>query len=388
MIMKNRYLFYILILFLLASCGQKQNNENSSMVNSYEFSLASGSEELLENVSVEFQTLELTEKSIVGSIDQIVEYGDTLFISDGSEYRLLAFTKTGKFIGQIGSRGEGPGEYSGIASFFIDADKSQIGIYDEDVCKMLYYNLSDFSFIDEKSYEDIVAGCCLPDGDSLIWYNQAFEGENSDSYFIVTDPAGKVTSSFVKKDFKTGYLTGCSTPMYICDGKIYGYTPYETTVYELSDDASKAVFKLKFKEFETPSIEYLNKISSSCQSSSLYKSLKDSGFISYYSVSNTTNTLCTTVMAKGEKYCGLAELSSGKTYFTTQEEMANKLGLGNIRYFIVGSIGESVLAIIDPMEVKDRVSSGMQLNESLRSIVETSDDNANPIIAKIAFCNL
>lgn len=385
--MKNIIILYTVVFMLFASCNKTQKQEKDDM-KCYEFSLETVDKDLMKDLSVEFQALELTDKSVVGSIDQIVEHGDTIFVSDGSEYRLLAFYKNGNFIAQVGSRGEGPGEYTGIASYFVDPAKSRIGIYDEDVSKMLYYNLNDFSFIDEKSYEGVVAGCCLPFGDSLIWYNQAFEGEDSDSYFIVTDSGGKVTSSFVKKEFKSGYLTGCSTPMYTCDGKVYGYTPYSPVVYELTDSDAKIAFEMEFKDFDMPSVDYLNQVSSSGQSNSLFKTLRESGLISYYSVSETTSTICITVMVKGEKYCGIVDKATGRTAFMTLDDMARELGVGAIRYFIPGSLGDCVLAMVDPMEVKERIAEGEKVDDSLKSMVENSDDNANPIIAKIAFYKL
>lgn len=55
--------------------------------------------------------LEVTDKSLVGNISKVIEVKDTWVVMDKTTNRILKYDGEGRFLGLIGSPGQGPGEY-------------------------------------------------------------------------------------------------------------------------------------------------------------------------------------------------------------------------------------------------------------------------------------
>ncbi len=74
--------------------------------------------------------LEETEKSRVGAIGKLVKVDSLLFVMDNRlAMRVFVFNaNTGKFINSIGKVGSGPGEYTDINDFAVDASNSTVSL--------------------------------------------------------------------------------------------------------------------------------------------------------------------------------------------------------------------------------------------------------------------
>lgn len=77
-----------------------------------------------------FVPLETTDASLLGNIKQIEFCDGKYYIYDGKEDKLKVFSSTGKFLFDIGIRGDAPGEYLSINSFFINREDKKVGISD------------------------------------------------------------------------------------------------------------------------------------------------------------------------------------------------------------------------------------------------------------------
>lgn len=92
--------------------------------------------------SVEFIPLETQDSSLFASISQAIITDDAIFVratfsDDSAEARILQFGKDGSFVQQIGSIGEGPGEYMSIDQMVIVKDT--IYAFDEwNLCSHAY----------------------------------------------------------------------------------------------------------------------------------------------------------------------------------------------------------------------------------------------------------
>lgn len=90
--------------------------------------------------SVKFVPLETNRNCLIGQIDEIELYNDTIFILDKSIGKAIyMFDKNGSFIKKIGQLGKGPGEYFSPKSFTIDNYTKQIKILDEG--KLLIFSI-------------------------------------------------------------------------------------------------------------------------------------------------------------------------------------------------------------------------------------------------------
>lgn len=84
--------------------------------------------------------LETSSSCLISVIQQIRMTESFIFILDLEH--LYSFTREGKFVAQIGRKGEGPGEYIVLNTFYIDENKKQVVIIDDYKNKLLNYDFS------------------------------------------------------------------------------------------------------------------------------------------------------------------------------------------------------------------------------------------------------
>lgn len=365
-------------LILISGCNR--NNSSKEDANVLEFSLQNNDQSsFVDSLEVKFIQLEETDDALFKYVGQIQQCGDCLFVSDDGNYKLHVYDMDGKHVGQIGSRGQAGGEYVKLTSFFIEKDSKKVCLWDDESRKLLTYSLADYSFISERNFPEISSKCCVPADSCLIWYNDAYEGDNSNNYFIVTDKKGLVQNSFMKKEFKSGYITGSSYPLFTIGGKVKGYTPYDMVLYSMNEEGVTGKLNISIKDFSMPDLEFLNKISDNGQTVSLFKALSDSEYISYYDILETDDLIGLTVMRQHEKYFGVADRHSGATYFDKMDDFTERLQIGKILYFVPNNINGGLLAVVDKDEIKE--SNLNNIRPELQEMI--NNDNNNPIIAII-----
>ena len=97
---------------------------------------------LLSKITDEIKSieLELTDESMLNSdhLDHVLLFDDNIIISDGE--KIFLFDMEGKFIRTIGSKGQGPGEYSSKINHITIDEKNKILIVQADI-KIICYDL-------------------------------------------------------------------------------------------------------------------------------------------------------------------------------------------------------------------------------------------------------
>ena len=83
----------------------------------------------------------------IGSLDKIQGLNNRIFILDRHQAKgVFEFTRDGVFVRQIGSRGNGPGEYIVPGDFSLDMVNGRIYILDDQKQTISQYNISDGKF--------------------------------------------------------------------------------------------------------------------------------------------------------------------------------------------------------------------------------------------------
>jgi hypothetical protein len=90
--------------------------------------------------SVDMVPLETTEKCLLGPIQQIQVADSLLFILDS--YRLYIFSLEGKFISEVGSKGQGPTDYIGISAYYVDKQNHCVNIFDNFLSSQIKYDFA------------------------------------------------------------------------------------------------------------------------------------------------------------------------------------------------------------------------------------------------------
>lgn len=139
---RSTYLIYLFITLLLCSCNNKTNDSNKEKhiiefkqeyITNYNQSNIVDSTQLiclLENPDEDLQ---------IKQIDKICIKNNHIYIADTYLKRLIVFNKEGIALHQIGSVGNGPGEYSSIADFYVTASNDTY-IYDSVKKKIILYD--------------------------------------------------------------------------------------------------------------------------------------------------------------------------------------------------------------------------------------------------------
>lgn len=139
---RSTYLIYLFITLLLCSCNNKTNDSNKEKhiiefkqeyITNYNQSNIVDSTQLiclLENPDEDLQ---------IKQIDKICIKNNHIYIADTYLKRLIVFNKEGIALHQIGSMGNGPGEYSSIADFYVTASNDTY-IYDSVKKKIILYD--------------------------------------------------------------------------------------------------------------------------------------------------------------------------------------------------------------------------------------------------------
>lgn len=124
---------------LCLSCSKKESTFNEyatpetvTIKISSEFKISSFDEIIKK---MEFIPLETLDTCLISRISQVRCSDNLIYINDNRR-RVLAFDKNGKFRGQIGLQGGGPGEYREVRDFFLHKDTIKV----LDFCKIECYS--------------------------------------------------------------------------------------------------------------------------------------------------------------------------------------------------------------------------------------------------------
>lgn len=163
--MKHYYLLFLITVILLFIGCNKQEKRGQSNLYMIDFEQCYDMEKQM-NISeiaddVEYIELRSPEDVIITKIKDIKQIDDYLFIQARLDAYL--FHKNGQFIRQIGTRGQGPGEYILVYNIEIDRQKKELVI--SDTQQLLFYDLEG-NFLRSKKIKDITY---FGISDSILW---------------------------------------------------------------------------------------------------------------------------------------------------------------------------------------------------------------------------
>lgn len=280
--------FYpLLVLFLCVSCLENKDKQVVRDVEVLEMSNFESTSFLAikENIveKSDLVKLELTDASLVGQIAQMELADDFIYILDSKVKTLLLFDKNGSFVRTIGKRGNGPGEYTSIASFYVDAEENKIGLLDPLALKVHQYTLQgeyvkSVSFKD-NGYSHIKRMDVLNEHD-LCCFTSAGWNEGC-GYFVIDK------SDYTKKEqlysypfLPSGFISYSvnTSPFCIYDGAVKFVTPFSDSIYCYDGEKVQATYYLNngLKEIE-PALLQQYATTADSDYFSVMKRIKDDG---------------------------------------------------------------------------------------------------------------
>lgn len=139
------YFFVIIFLSLLTACKEKFVIENCETF-IIEENIKSNTFNWPNSIRInDCIRLETNEKSLLGSIQKVVIEDNKIFIQDRKNKSLKVFSEQGDFLFDIGSQGQGPGEYSELRDFCLNLKQAEVFILDYG--KILSYDIKTGNFL-------------------------------------------------------------------------------------------------------------------------------------------------------------------------------------------------------------------------------------------------
>lgn len=185
-IMKKYYLFIALCLLITSCATEKSVQTDATPIYLQEMTkvktIPFGDERFFRKCSV--INLELSEESIIGKISQIEFFNNYIYILDQKTNTLKVFDMLGNYVQSIGKRGNGPGEFLAINTFYINEQNRTINLFDPLKQAVMRYDLFG-KYIESIKFPDPVLG--------LISRATCF---GKDKVFCFTNPNWLVNSGY------------------------------------------------------------------------------------------------------------------------------------------------------------------------------------------------
>lgn len=263
----------------------------------------------------------------------VVEFSsDRIFILDrfSPSKALYVFRTDGKYVGKVGNKGEGPGEYVMPHSFIVNESRGRILLRDMAANKVLAYDLSTLAFVEDYSLP-FYATCFDRLGDDrLVWYVNAGLQNQGDfrKHIQVTDMECRPLLSAVEPlPFPERGLYNVRSYFSVMGGKTYFHHPYMGDYFRCSrsDSVLQPAFSLRFSGLPFPSRDYV-----SGHKDNIVKDLESDGYVQWCDVlKNSTTCLCYLGTGK-DVYWGVFDEKSSKGWYVSQDRLADDLGIGKL----------------------------------------------------------
>ncbi len=207
----QNYIFICLSFFMLTSCSSKSQKQGTAVEKAKLIELKkTNQKECLNDYIGKIEILKLYTDLNIVEISKVIFFRDNYYILDKKTSKLLVFNKEGYFLQKIGSRGQGPGEYTKLTEFEIDKKNNLLLLFSNWDSKLLKFDLKG-NFISSFRLKNYPDSFILSTSGNYIFYT-AFNNSNLNSV-VYTDTKGtpiKYTFPFPKgrMNIGTGYTGG------------------------------------------------------------------------------------------------------------------------------------------------------------------------------------
>ena len=256
----EKILFFICLSFILVCCSDNKTMEQYPVID------VVGSVEKHQRVycsdyfsSMELIHLETRDECLLPNVPfpRVVYKDNYIFLSGECLY---AFDSLGKFLNQIGKKGQGPGEYIYSNSFFVNTDKSII--YVDDLRKILEYdfNGNHISSIQKPELDNSILVDISYVGD-YIFVGSAFNNGKNKYKYCLFNSNGEIVNRFPNYVFFNRNRESASTydialPPIRIDDQLYLKDDVNDTLYVLKNSILQPAYVFGLGEYSYP-IEYL-----------------------------------------------------------------------------------------------------------------------------------
>lgn len=371
--MKHYYL--LLFTFILSACHiQTQEKQPEKILNFP----ADCQIDLFSEMDFKFIPLETNENLILGAITQIEIDKGRFFVLDPYQNKTLyVFNPEGQFITQVGSVGQGPGEYSMPNSFVLDKKNNLILIRDLQRNQLFYYGLDDYQFKKKKDAPFYFNSFQPMENDQMAWFFTG--GIDDDWYIALTDSTFKTsTHHYFKADFKSGNSLLLASNLYKLNQTLYAYHPQKPIIYRIENESLQPAYQLNIENTHFPPTEFLQKEAK--RNPNYTQALATSDYIATYSFFENENALAISFLAKKTPFIGFYHKNEEIPVCYTLLDFTKMMKVDGMSQPL-GCTNQYFISILSPHTLQTRYPQ----REELRKIKELTKEEDNPIICLYKF---
>lgn len=207
---------------------------------------------------LEYIKLETTPESLIAQVSKVIPLDTQLLIVDRESSKILLFDVKGKFMGTVGSKGVGVGEFIEIEDVAVDKQGEKIFVLDHSGKRILIYDLKG-NFANDIKIDFIAHEIEYLEDGSLACYcdysaNEAYEKNKTRPNLILLDLNSAETHPFlytpqsisVQEVNSPFSALSSHTPQYA-----FLFDILTNSIYEIGQERIKRTFVLNFGDEET-----------------------------------------------------------------------------------------------------------------------------------------
>lgn len=322
--------------------------------------------------------LETSDSSLFGSVNQIEILNDRIYILDKNKTNsIFIFSIQGEFIKRLGANGNGPGEFIAPQSFKIDP-KGYIYVLDRVLNRLLKYQLSDLSFIEEiiLPFPSPLSFSIINSDDLFIYYYPIRKNSDLDKkQLVIADKTGRIIKTLYEGSSSGKILHGNPTNIYTYKKETRVYPYFTNKIYKIENDSMTNCYNLFWGKYTMPDERLFDKHENSGDIMNEI-STGEKDWIRLLYVYETDDILLVKYYIKKDFYLSYWNKHTKKIVNTKAKSIIDDLGLGGTFPLPIGIHKEQMIGIINPFEVDIK----QVKDKDLLSLLENMTEESNPLI--------
>lgn len=199
--------------------------------------------------SMRFVLLQTTDASMLGVINQVQKIGDKLVVVDAFKaQKILVFDMDGKFLHSIGSKGDGPGEYTSLNHVLITSET--VSVLDWLTWKYIRYDLEGNILYEHKFQKNPPETLVQLSEHTFVGSHAGYYPDSPYQLTWINDTDSVLNTAL---PFRDSHGEPAGTLRYALDGSLLYYHNFCDTVYQVSN--SDIVPKWRLGLFEPEEVE-------------------------------------------------------------------------------------------------------------------------------------
>lgn len=375
------YRFIYLLCIVSLACSEQKENVNQNILQ-IDFDITKTSELQPEDVECVFIPLETREECLLSlSFEDVQFFDDKIFIINfhNNKAKVFVFSKEGHFISQIGSIGEGLGEYLQPYKLYINKKKNTISIADRGSNKLITYNLDNYQYISSESVPFNFSNCAWLSDKNILWCSSGGidTGKRKWYYACITNEKMEIVSTFGETKPSSYGIDFIS--LYEHNGHTFTGFPFSPFIYQIDEENTVPLWELSFGKQKLPprslvvdekenSMAWLNKV-------------LQSEYINSFHAHETSDCLGVSFYGTTlQRHLGFYDKRNKITNAYTAREFMDYFHLPGV-YDIINTYNDYFVARVEPRLLKKYTP----IRQDLRLIAEGMTDEDNPVLCLFKF---